>query len=37
MTAIRKHKHFSKSFSWFSNQGSVLKSNCLNLGSEEII
>ena len=25
MRAIRKHKHFSKSSSWFSHQGSVLK------------
>jgi hypothetical protein len=32
MNAIRKHKHFSKSFSWFRNQGSVLESNCLNFG-----
>jgi hypothetical protein len=31
MRAINKHKHFSKSFSWFSHQGSVLKEYCSNL------
>lgn len=32
MRTIRKHKHFSKSTSWFNTTGSVLESYCSNLG-----
>ena len=36
MRAINKHKHFSKSFFWFSHQGSVTDAYCSNLNKVEV-